>query len=77
MKDGLAAVFVENCEDEIKMQILRKKGQLIFFKKYKIVAFLLGCICEKLEREIALLRMQKIVCRCVAVRLKICSERSS
>jgi len=76
MNDEIAKIFVEDCEKAIEEQIKSRGGQLIFFKKHKIVAFLLGCICEKLEREIALLRMQKIACRCAAISLKICSEQN-
>ena len=75
MKDGLAAVFIENCEDEIKMQILRKKGQLTFFEKHNIISLLLGDMVEKLKKEVALLKSQKVACRCAAISLKIYSEQ--
>ncbi len=77
MADEIAKIFIEDCEKTIEKQIISRRGQLIFFKKHKITAFILGNMIGKLKKEITLLKSQKVTCRYAAVSLKICSERNN
>ena len=71
MEDKITKMFIEDCEKAIKAQIINMKIQLAFFKKHKIVSFLLGNMIGKLKKEITLLKRQKVACKYATISLKM------
>ncbi len=68
---GLMLESIENHRKKAEILITNREVQLAFFKEHKIAAFLLGRICEKLERDIANLKLQITGYKLAATSLKI------